>query len=172
MQRSSSTVVCLVGAVPESVRAVLGAHTTYLVHDDDPLGDVADAWTRLFEESGPIGELEVAAAETVARWRAGTTELPDFYLVTGVDDLTPTRRHWYFGVLHDAAPRRIVPVDPSAEAVLGALESLAPGPWWPPVDRLLDGIEHRAPELVRDRASHRPPSGPATAPQAILKAGG
>ncbi len=148
MQRSASTVVCLVGSVPDAVQAVLGSHTTYSLHDDDPLGAVADAWTRLFEESGPIGELEVAAADTIARWRAGSAELPDYYFVTGVDALTDTRRHWFFGVLHDAAPRRVVPVDADAGAVLAALEALAPGPWWPPLDRLLDGIEHRAPELV------------------------
>jgi hypothetical protein len=146
VQRSASTVVCLVGIVPDRLRAVLGTHTTYLLHDDDPLGAVAEAWTRLFEESGPIGELEVAAAETIARWRAASIELPDYYLVTGIDDLGPTRRHWYFGVLHTAAPNRVVPVDPSETAVLDALESLEPGPWWPPLDRLLDGIETRAPE--------------------------
>jgi len=153
VQRSPSTIVCVVGAFPDAVRRVFGAHTTYVVHDDDPLAAVADGWVRLFEESGPIGELEVAVAETVARWRAGTAELPDYYLVAGVDTLTDTRRHWYFGVLRDAAARRVVPVDPDAGAVLGALEALAPGPWWPPVDRLLDGIERRAPDLVTAGAS-------------------
>ena len=115
--------MCLVGSVPDAVQAVLGSHTTYSLHDDDPLGAVAVAWTRLFEESGPIGELEVATAETIARWRAGSAELPDYYFVTGVDALTDTRRHWFFGVLHDAAPRRVVPVDADAGAVLAALET-------------------------------------------------
>lgn len=163
--------VCLVGNVPDAVKPVLGAHTTYLLDDDDPLAAVADAWVRLFEESGPIGELEVALADTVARWRAGSVELPDYYLVTGVDELTPTRRHWYFGVLHESAPRRVVPVDPSAHAVLGALESLAPGPWWPPLDRLLDGIEHRAPEVVHPPGAHSDSSGSGAGAQGILKAG-
>lgn len=158
MQRATATVVCVVGVVPDALRPVLGTHTTYLLHDDDPLATVADAWTRLFEESGPIGELEVAVTETVARWRAGTVELPDYYLVTGVDALSETRRHWYFGVLHDAARRRVVPVDPSTTAVLRALEGLAPCPWWPPLDRLLDGIEHRAPDLVTTGASAAPPA--------------
>ncbi len=148
MQRSSSTVVCVVGDVPDTLAPVLGSHTTYVVHDEDPLGSVADAWTGLFEETGPIGELEIAVTDTVARWRARTIELPDYYLVTGVDSLTPTARHWYFGVLHAAAPTRVGPVDAAVDGVLGALESLAPGPWWPPVDRLLAGIEHRAPELL------------------------
>ena len=148
MQRSSATVVCVVGRISAAVTPALGTHTTYVVHDDDPLGAVADAWTRLFEESGPIGELEVAVTTTVAQWRARSIELPDYYIVTGVDTLTATVRHWYFGVLHAAAPARVVPVDPSAGAVLAALESLTPGPWWPPIDRLLDGVERRAPEVV------------------------
>jgi hypothetical protein len=148
VQRSSATVVCVVGRVSDAVTPALGTHTTYVVHDDDPLGAVAAAWTRLFEESGPIGELEVAVTGTVAQWRARSIELPDYYVVVAVDALTATARHWYFGVLHAAAPTRVVPVDPSASAVLTALESLAPGPWWPPLDRLLDGIERRAPEAV------------------------
>jgi hypothetical protein len=148
VQRNSATVVALVGAVPEALRTVLGTHTTYALGDEDPLAPVADAWVRRFDEAGPVGELEVAVTATVARWRAGTVELPDYYLVTGVEDLTPTRRHWYFGVLHDASPRRIVPVDPDARRVLGALEALPPGPWWPPLDRLLAGIEHRVPDVV------------------------
>jgi hypothetical protein len=169
VQRSSSTIVCLVGAVTDPRHPALGAHTTYLVVDDDPLGDVADAWTRLFDEAGPIGELEVAVADTIARWRAGSIELPDYYLVTGVDDLAPTRRHWYFGVLHDAAAHRVVPVDPGADAVVGALDSLAPGPWWPPLDRLLDGIEHRAPDFVPAPGSHRGSSGSPPRALGILK---
>jgi len=166
VQRNPSTVVCLVGDVGEPLRRVLGSHTTYVLDDDDPLGPVADAWIRRFEESGPIGELEVATAETLARWRARSVELPDYYFVVGVDTLSATRRHWYFGVLHDGAPRRVVPVDADAGAVLRALESLAPAPWWPPLDRLLHGIEHRAPEL------HSEPSGAVPQAQAILKAGG
>lgn len=153
MQRSAATVVVLVGAVPEGLRAVLGTHTTYVLDDGDPLGAVADAWVRRFDEDGPVGELEVAVTGTVQRWRAGTVELPDYYLVTGVEDLGPTRRHWYFGVLHDAAPRRIVPVDPDPRRVLEALEALPPGPWWPPLDRLLDGIDQRVPDVTVPNAT-------------------
>ena len=43
------------------------AHTPYLVHDADPLAAVADAWVRHYDEQGPIGELEVAVAETLAQ---------------------------------------------------------------------------------------------------------
>jgi len=156
MQRSTVTVVCLVGEVPDALQGVLGTHNTYTLTADDPLGAVADAWVRLFEDGGPIGELEVATADAVARWRARSAELPDYYLVTGVDGLSDTRRHWYFGVLHDAAPRRVVPVAADAGRVLDALEGLAPTPWWPPLDRMLGGIEHRAPEA----SAEAEPTGP------------
>jgi hypothetical protein len=128
-----------------------GAHAPYFVHDADPLGLVADAWVRLFEGSGPIGEVEVAVAETLARVRVQTVELPDYYLVVDADATTPTRRHWYFGVLHDAVPMRVVPVPANAQQVVDALEDLAATRWWPPVPQLLDGIERRAPDVVQPR---------------------
>ena len=126
-----------------------GAHAPYFVHDADPLALVADAWVRLFEGSGPIGEVEVAVAETLARVRVQTIELPDYYLVVDADAMTPTRRHWYFGVLHDAVPMRVVPVPANAQQAVDALEDLAATRWWPPVPQLLDGIEHRAPDVVQ-----------------------
>lgn len=155
--------MCLVGTIPDSLRPVLGAHTAYVVGDDDPLAAVADAWVRLFEESGPIGELEVVIADAVARWRARSIELPDYYLVAGLDELTPTRRHWYFGVLHTAAPGRVIPVTASPSAVLEALQALSSGPWWPPLDRLLAGLEHRAPDVGGPAAA---PAGPTLVPPA------
>jgi hypothetical protein len=44
---------------------------SYLVHDADPLAWIADAWAARFEGRGAVGDLEVAVAETVARWRGG-----------------------------------------------------------------------------------------------------
>jgi hypothetical protein len=129
------------------------AHTPYLVHDADPLATVADAWVRHFDEQGPIGELEVAVAETLARWRVGSIELPDYYLVLDAETWGPTRRHWYLGVLHRAAPARVVPVtDPDAAA--RTLPRLGAGAWWPDLDDLLGGIER----IVPDQLSSSPSS--------------
>jgi hypothetical protein len=33
-------------------------------------------------------------------------------------------------------------------AVVAALEDLARGRWWPPLDRLFEGVEHRAPDAL------------------------
>ena len=139
MQRVSTTVIALVGAsaracievlgAAANVRGVLteqdappldraveawreakGAHIPYLVHDADPLATIADAWVRWFDQHGPVGELEVAVTETLARWRARSLELPDYYLVLDAQSLDTTVRHWYLGVLHRAAPPRVLPV--------------------------------------------------------------
>ena len=125
-----------------------GVHAPYFVHDADPLALVADAWVRLFEASGPIGEVEVAVSETLARIRVQTLELPDYYLVADADAMTPTQRHWYFGFLHDAVPLRVVPVPAEAHRIVDALEHLAATRWWPPASQMLDGIERRAPDIA------------------------
>jgi hypothetical protein len=186
-QRTGTTVVAVVGdgaaecvrrlgeavnVVPVSVdaedppldRAVAAwaeatrAHTPYLVHDADPLAAVADAWVRHYDEQGPIGELEVAVAETLARWRVGSIELPDYYLVLDAEAWVPTRRHWYLGVLHRAAPARVVPAtDPDAAA--RTLPRLGAGAWWPDLDDLLGGIERVVPDQVAPSSESSESSG-------------
>jgi hypothetical protein len=125
-------------------------HTPYLLHDADPLETVAAAWARRFdlEQPGPAGELEVAVAETLGRWRARTIELPDYYLVLDPERWDATRRHFYLGFLHRAAPNRVVPVGGTPERVGAQLGGLRSGRWWPEADRLLDGVDR----VVPDRA--------------------
>ena len=94
-----------------------------------------------------FAELEVAVAETLARWRVGSIELPDYYLVLDAESWTATRRHWYLGVLHTAAPARVVPVrDPDTAA--RTLPRLGAGAWWPALDDLLGGIEQVVPDQL------------------------
>jgi len=109
---------------------------------------VADAWARLFDQQGPVGELEVTVQETLARWRSGAIELPDYYLVLDADSIDPTHRHWYLGFLHRAAPVRVVPVAATAAAVTDTVGHLASGRWWPDLDRLLHGVERVVPDVV------------------------
>jgi hypothetical protein len=127
-------------------------HAPYFVHDADPLAVVADTWVRRFDEQGLIGELEVAVAETLARWRVGSVDLPDYYLVLDAEAWSATRRHWYLGVLHGAAPARVLPV-PDADAAARALPHLTAAPWWPDLDALLDGIDRVVPDQVAAVAS-------------------
>jgi hypothetical protein len=142
-------------ALDRAVAAYEGARRTrapYLLHDADPLAAVADAWARRFEGRGPAGELEVAVAETLARWRARSLDLPDYYLVIDPEALSPTLRHWYLGVLGSAAPARVVAGQP-ATPVADQLGTLRSGPWWPELDRLLDGIDRVVPDQAGDIAS-------------------
>lgn len=134
------------------------AHTPYLVHDADPLTAVADAWVRRFDEQGPAGELEVAVAETLARWRVGSIELPDYYLVLDPEAWGATRRHWYLGVLHRAAPARVVPV-PDPDTAVRMLPRLGAGAWWPDLDDLLGGIERVVPDQLSPTGSAEASSG-------------
>jgi hypothetical protein len=141
--------------VERAVKACEEARRTtqpYLVHDADPLGWVADAWSRRFDENGAVGELEVAVSETLARWRARSLDLPDYYVMVDPDALTPTRRHWYLGVLGAAAPLRVVVSRPS-ESLVDHLVGLRPGRWWPDLDRLLSGIERVVPDQAGRRAA-------------------
>jgi hypothetical protein len=178
MQRVSTTVVTLVGSgaaqrvhelglganvlavVPDDGppldrAATVWSHAratsrTYLVHDADPLHQVVARWVAWYDGSGARGELETAVIETTARWRAGAIELPDFYLVLDADALSPTARHWYLGVLHAAAPSRVVPVAADAGAVRRAVTRLPAGRWWPDLPALLDGIDRLVPDRVTE----------------------
>jgi hypothetical protein len=119
----------------------------YLLHDADPLAAVARAWVSRFDESGDAGDLAIAVADVLARWRGRSIDMPDYYLLVDLERFTPTARHWYLGVLGVAAPVRVVPAPPSAPLV-DALPGLRPGPWWPDLDRLLTGIDQVVPDKV------------------------
>jgi hypothetical protein len=145
--RGRANVRVVVTEEPEAAwRLAAATAVPYLVHDADPLAAVADAWVRRFDEAGPVGELEVAVADVVARWRARAVGLPDYYLVLDGEDLPPTQRHWYLGVLHGAAPARVVPASGSGAALAELLGRLPTGRWWPDVDRLLEGVDSVVPD--------------------------
>jgi hypothetical protein len=134
-------------------------HTTrpYLLHDADPLEPVAEAWSRRFEGQGVAGDLEVAVAATLARWRARSLDLPDYYLVVDAEELRPTLRHWFLGVLGSAAPTRVV-TGRSSIPVLDHLAQLRPGPWWPELDRILADLDRVIPEQAGPLAVVAPPA--------------
>ena len=134
----------------EAWRRTVRSKARFTVHAVDPLAEVGDAWAAGFDSAaaptGARGRLEVAVAGTLARWRADTIGLPDYYLVLSPDDLPAERRHWYLGVLHRAAPHRVVPVPAEREAVLAAIARLPAGRWWPELPQLLSGLDHELPD--------------------------
>lgn len=128
-------------------RRTLSSHAPFTMHDADPLEGVAAAWLRSFDDGDPA-PLEVLVAETVARCRSGTIGLPDYYLVLDPDELGDDRRHWYLGVLHRAAPHRVVPTVGDAASVRRAISGLGAGRWWPDVSELLDGLDRLLPDRL------------------------
>lgn len=126
-------------------RQAARSRSLYTVHNADPLQPVVDSWSALFD-GGPRGDLEVAVAETLARERSGAIGLPDFYLVVDPENFAGRKRDWYLGVLHRAAPHRVVPVAPEGELVRAALASLPHGKWWPEVNDLLEGLDLTLPD--------------------------
>ncbi|MDH3681498.1 MAG: hypothetical protein OEV40_16300, partial [Acidimicrobiia bacterium] len=148
----------------EAWRRARKSHAPYTMHDADPLQPVADAWAGSFAGEAR-GGLEVRVAETIARWRADSIGLPDYYLVLEPDDLPAGRRDWYLGVLHRAAPYRVVPVAADRGAVLTAIGRLEAGRWWPDVPELLAGVDRLLPDRLmtsadrEDRGGDRVDSG-------------
>jgi len=153
IQAANVRVLHLAADAPPLDRAVQAAaeagHTAagYLLHDADPLTLVADSWVARFEGAEVAGDLEVAVAETLARWRARSLDLPDYYLLDDPETLSPVRRHWYLGLLAAAAPARVVALPPSTR-IMDHLPDLATGPWWPALDRVLAGVDRVVPEQV------------------------
>lgn len=131
----------------ETVRS----RSRFTMHAADPLQEVGDAWVGEFG-GAPRGRLEVAAAAAVASWRADSIGLPDYYLVLDPDSLPDAHKHWYLGVLHQAAPHRVVPVAPEAADVAAAIGRLASGRWWPDLPEIMDGLATALPDSVMIRS--------------------
>ena len=128
-------------------QAATGTQAPYLVHDADPLALVADAWVRRYDEQGRPGGLEVAVRDTLARWRARTIELPDYYLVLGPWVLGGNPAPLVSGGLAPGRPGRVVPADAAAK-VQTSTAKLASGRWWPELDRLLAGVDRVVPDQL------------------------
>lgn len=141
-----------------AMREAARRRSTYVIVPDDPLADVAAGWRAMWDVSsgaaGPVG-FERSAAEALDAWRNKRFELPDYYLVTqafradGPDTATPDM---YLGPLRALRPRRVAvagigapdvadsPV--RAARIIETLRSLEHGPWWPPLDDLLDATRN------------------------------
>ncbi|GAB2966648.1 hypothetical protein LWP59_21810 [Amycolatopsis acidiphila] len=171
MPRPNSTVVIVVGTDAEkvvprleglaNVRAatvkdedsarglVAQSHAAYVVHDADPLADLATAWTGFFDRADTPGTLEVAVEATLAALRRGSVQLPDYYVVLDPESLPETRKHWWLGVLAGVSPNRVIPAKASAAAVAAVLSRLPSGRWWPdPPDDWLRGLGRAVPDRV------------------------
>jgi hypothetical protein len=130
-----------------ALREAARRQSKYVIVPDDPLADVAGQWRAMWDvpggSTGAAG-FEQSAADVLAAWRAKQFDLPDYYLVVAAIQATGTGPDLYLGPLRAARPRRVAVVGSAdslaaqAARVLDTLSSLEYGPWWPPLDELLD----------------------------------
>jgi hypothetical protein len=128
------------------MREAAHRRATYVVVPVDPLAGVAAAWRAMWDVPGGSGgavRFEENAAETLAAWQAKLFELPDYYLVIAPAEDEATGPDLHLGPLRAARPRRVAVAGTTggptrAANLLDTLRSFEHGPWWPPLDELLD----------------------------------
>jgi hypothetical protein len=128
-----------------------GTSSPYVVVGADPLGEVALEWRDLWNAGDRRHEFERVVGEALSAWRSGRFELPDYYVVVlspnGRGDALVHHQDFHLGLLRSHRPARVLPVlspeEQSEEAalVLSVLSNLPQGPWWPPLDRLVNAAE-------------------------------
>ena len=149
------------------------ATSPYALVAADPLAAVAAGWRAMWDVSRPQGpaEFEQEAVKALAAWRSGRFELPDYYLVlaAGTGAAVPgagpaeaaERRagehgpDFHLGPLRSARPHRVAVVaaaKPAQQAagVLQALGSLRHGPWWPPLDEVIETARRFYPDSLAE----------------------
>jgi hypothetical protein len=129
-----------------ALREAARRRSTYVIVPDDPLAEVAAAWRAMWEPPGGPGaaaRFEERAAEVLAAWRDKRFELPDYYLVVAPPLQAAAAPDMYLGPMRAVRPRRVAVAGVAESAgqagqLLDTLRSLKHGPWWPPLDELLD----------------------------------
>ncbi len=129
-----------------ALREAARHRSMYVIVPDDPLAGVAAGWRAMWDvPAGPGGAagFEEQAADALAAWRDKRFELPDYYLVVAPAQGGVTGPDLYLGPLRAVRPRRVAVAglaDGPAQAsrLADTLRSLEHGPWWPPLDELLD----------------------------------
>ena len=129
-----------------AMREAARLRSTYVIATADPLADVAAAWRAMWDVAvGAYGaaRFEERAAEALAAWRDKLFELPDYYLVMAGEEPGGTGPDLYLGPLRAARPRRVAVAGVAgrpgqAAGLLDTLRFLEHGPWWPPLDELID----------------------------------
>jgi hypothetical protein len=133
-----------------ALREAARRRSTYVIVPDDPLAEVAAGWRAMWDVPGGPGgaaRFEERAAEALSAWRDKRFELPDYYLVVAPPLQAAAGPDLYLGPLRAVRPRRVAVAGIADSAgqsaqLLDALRSLEHGPWWPPLDELLDAARH------------------------------
>ena len=144
-----------------AMREAARRRSTYVIVPDDPLAEVADTWRAMWGGTGgPAAAIgfEERAADALDAWRHNRFELPDYYLVLAPAQPDGSGPDLYLGPLRAMRPRRVAvaaltdtPAQPGR--VIDVLRSLEHGPWWPPLDELLDAARSFYPGALADMHS-------------------
>jgi hypothetical protein len=129
-----------------ALREAARHRSMYVIVPDDPLAEVAARWRAMWEvptRPGGAAGFEEHAADALAAWRDKRFELPDYYLVMAPAQGSAASPDLYLGPLRAVRPRRVavagIADDPAqVSRLLETLGSLEHGPWWPPLDELID----------------------------------
>jgi hypothetical protein len=130
----------------QAMREAARRPSSYVIVADDPLADVAAEWRAMWQVAGRspgAAGFEQRAADALAAWRDKRFELPDYYLVVAPAQPEAVGPDLYLGPLRAVRPRRVavagIADSPGQVArLLDTLRSLEHGPWWPPLDELID----------------------------------
>ena len=127
---------------------VTSAHEPYVVHDRDPLGHVAAAWVEFFDDQVSLGTLDLEVDRALSALEGGDVSMPDYYVVVDPQSLAPTWKHWWLGVLPQAAPMRVIPFDDQSTSLTRVLRRLPSGRPWPDPRPWLHGVARSVPDRV------------------------
>lgn len=132
----------------EAQRWVARSHSPYVVHDRDPLGHIAAAWVGFFDDRCSIATLDLEVDRTLMFLERGEREMPDYYIVVNPEELAPTWKHWWLGVLPQAAPTRVIPWQSVSTPLTGVLRHLPTGRPWPTPGPWLREVARTVPDRV------------------------
>jgi hypothetical protein len=129
-----------------AMREAARRRSTYVIVAADPLADVAASWRAMWNApGGREGSVtfETGAAEALAAWRDKRFDLPDYYVVIAPAEPDGTGADLHLGPLRAVRSRRVAiagafGAPAQAGQIVAALRSLEHGPWWPPLDEVLD----------------------------------
>ena len=130
-----------------ALREAARRRSMYVIVPDDPLAEVAAGWRAMWAGPGGAAGFEEHAAQVLAAWRDKRFELPDYYLVVAPAGDGAAGPDLYLGPLRAVRPRRVAVAGVAgrpgqASALVDTLRSLPQGPWWPPLEELLDAARH------------------------------
>ena len=129
-------------------RWIARTQAPYVVHDHDPLRHVASAWVEFFDDLATLDTLDLEVDRVLAKLGSDSTSMPDYYVILDPESLAPTWKHWWLGVLPEAAPTRVIPWSNQSGSFVRMLRRLPTGRPWPEPRTWLRGVARAVPDRV------------------------